>query len=70
MVMKLPSVLIMSPQFLIHFSPLTLKAKEQVFVPEDIEPPGATSGDYYLSEAAKVSTPNLYFKNISVKVRS
>ncbi|XP_060772914.1 uncharacterized protein LOC132883379 isoform X3 [Neoarius graeffei] len=29
------------------------KAKEQVFVPEDIEPPGATSGDYYLSEAAK-----------------
>ncbi|MCI4394903.1 hypothetical protein PGIGA_G00174190 [Pangasianodon gigas] len=29
------------------------KAKDQVCFPEDIEPPGATSGDYYLSEAAK-----------------
>ncbi|XP_053475367.1 uncharacterized protein si:cabz01007807.1 isoform X2 [Ictalurus furcatus] len=29
------------------------KAKDQVCFPEDIEPLGATSGDYYLSEAAK-----------------
>ncbi|KAG7314085.1 hypothetical protein KOW79_022581 [Hemibagrus wyckioides] len=29
------------------------KARDQLFFPEDIEPPGATSGDYYLSEAAK-----------------
>ncbi|KAF4071481.1 hypothetical protein AMELA_G00273750 [Ameiurus melas] len=29
------------------------KAKDQVFFPEDIEPLGATSGDFYLSEAAK-----------------
>ncbi|XP_047672491.1 uncharacterized protein si:cabz01007807.1 isoform X5 [Tachysurus fulvidraco] len=29
------------------------KARDQLCFPEDIEPPGATSGDYYLSEAAK-----------------
>ncbi|KAK3507410.1 hypothetical protein QTP70_019647 [Hemibagrus guttatus] len=29
------------------------EARDQLFFPEDIEPPGATSGDYYLSEAAK-----------------
>ncbi|TSY83967.1 Protein NDRG2 [Bagarius yarrelli] len=29
------------------------QAKDQMCFPEDIEPPGATSGSYYLSEAAK-----------------
>ncbi|XP_047672490.1 uncharacterized protein si:cabz01007807.1 isoform X4 [Tachysurus fulvidraco] len=29
------------------------KARDQLCFPEDIEPSGATSGDYYLSEAAK-----------------
>ncbi|XP_053335487.1 uncharacterized protein si:cabz01007807.1 isoform X3 [Clarias gariepinus] len=29
------------------------KAKDQMRFPEDIEPPGATSGNFYLSEAAK-----------------
>ncbi|KAL7855396.1 hypothetical protein AOLI_G00190000 [Acnodon oligacanthus] len=29
------------------------KAKAEAFVPEDFDPPGATSSDYYLSEAAK-----------------
>lgn len=59
----------MPPQFLIHFSSLTLKAKDQVRFPEDIEPLGATSGDYYLSEAAKVSTPHLYFKHIQAQLK-
>lgn len=62
--------LIMSPQFLIHISSLTFIAKDQVYFTEDLEPPGATSGNYYLSEAAKVTTPHLYLKHTSVKVHS
>lgn len=46
-----------------------LKAKDQVCFPEDIEPLGATSGDYYLSEAAKVSTLHLYFKHIQAQLK-
>lgn len=57
----------MTTQFLIHFSSLSFKANEQVYFPEDTEPPGATSADYYLSEAAKVSTPNLYLNTYQVK---
>lgn len=53
-----------------QFSSLTLKARDQLCFPEDIGPPGATSGDYYLSEAAKVSTLNLYLTYISVKEHS
>ncbi|KAL6466418.1 hypothetical protein MHYP_G00242220 [Metynnis hypsauchen] len=36
-----------------HTASRETKAKEEAFAPEDFDPPGATSSDFYLSEAAK-----------------